>query len=81
MDLFHARVQRGPSEAARCARRPIQATRSFLPSQVIKHSSNTSSRLQISSVYTENTVGLFRMVLGLNNLRMLKKVVQQGRSR
>jgi hypothetical protein len=39
-----ARVQRGPSEAARCASTgDQQATRSFLLCQVLKHISNTSS--------------------------------------
>jgi len=40
-----------------------QVTRSFRLCQVIKHSSNTFSRLRKNSVYTEKTVALFRMVL------------------
>jgi hypothetical protein len=42
----------------------LSPTRSFLLCQVLKHSSNISSRLRKNSVYTENTVELFRMVFG-----------------
>jgi len=61
--------------------RPGFPPRSFLQCQVIKHSSNTFSRLRISSVYTENKVALSAWCWELNRLRLLKKTVQQGRSR
>ena len=38
------------------------------------------SRLRKNSVYAKKTVNMLRLRRGLNNHRMLKKAVQQGRS-